>query len=175
MTDIFKLPVFPAADVFPMMSDDELAELAEDIKANDLNEPLVVADVEGIRMLIDGRNRRTACKLAGIEPQTRELNGEDPTAFVLSANVHRRNLTPGQRAMAVAMLRPKPEKVHRGKKGSRNGNLSEAPSNRVAEARAVLAYSPELAQAVMRGEKPLAGQGAGRGCRRLIPGPLASL
>ncbi len=42
--DVFKLPVFPAADVFPMMFDDELKELAEDIKANGLREPIVVAD-----------------------------------------------------------------------------------------------------------------------------------
>ncbi len=67
-------------------------------------------------MLIDGRNRREACKLAGVEPRTRVLSGEDPTAYVLSANVHRRNLTPGQRAMAMAMLYPKPEKGGRGKK-----------------------------------------------------------
>ena len=39
----------------------------------------------------------------------------DPTAFVLSANVHRRNLSTGQRAMAVAMLSPEPEKGGRGK------------------------------------------------------------
>ena len=32
MHDVFKLPVFPATDVFPMMAEDELAELAEDMK-----------------------------------------------------------------------------------------------------------------------------------------------
>ena len=66
MKDVFKLPVFGAADVFPMMADDELQELAEDIKANGLHEPLVIADIDGIRMLIDGRNRREACRLAGV-------------------------------------------------------------------------------------------------------------
>ena len=45
-----------------------------------------------------------------------EANGlHEPTAFVLSANVHRRNLSTGQRAMAVAMLSPEPEKGGRGK------------------------------------------------------------
>ncbi len=29
------------------------------------------------------------------------LDGEDPTAYVLSANIHRRHMTKGQRAMAV--------------------------------------------------------------------------
>ena len=32
------------------------------------------------------------------------LNGADPVAYILSANVARRNLTKGQRAMAVARL-----------------------------------------------------------------------
>ena len=55
-----------------------------------------------------------ACKLAGVMPEVRHLNGEDPTAYVLSANVHRRDLTAGQRAMAVAMLRPKPSQAREG-------------------------------------------------------------
>ena len=69
-------------------------------------------------MLIDGRNRRAACKVAGMEPTSRDLNGEDPTAFVLSANIHRRHMTKGQRAMAVAMIYPEPEKGGRGEKAT---------------------------------------------------------
>lgn len=38
MTD--RLRVHPAAAAFPMMPDDELAALAEDIKANGLNQPI---------------------------------------------------------------------------------------------------------------------------------------
>ncbi len=53
------------------------------------------------------------------------------------------------------MLQPEAEQAHRGKKVSRNGTLSDVPSNRVAEARGVLSHSSELAEAVMRGEKPL--------------------
>ncbi len=165
MTDVFDLPVFPDADVFPMMSDDELQELAADIEENGLREPVVVAEVadddgELLPMLIDGRNRRAACQIAEVKPETRMLNGEDPTAFVLSANIHRRNLSTGQRAMAVAMIRPEPEeatesgkKGGRGKKGAINGGLSH---QRLADARAVFAYSKEIAKAVMIGEKPLA-------------------
>ncbi len=79
----------------------------------------------------------------------------DPTPFVLSANIHRRNLTQGQRAMAVAMLRPEPEKGGRGKKGAINGEFSGVSHQRVADARVVLAHSSELAQAVMSGDTPL--------------------
>ena len=85
----------------------------------------------------------------------RHLQGEDPTAYVLSANVHRRKLSTGQRAMAIAMLRPEPEKGGRGKKGAVSGEFSGVPHQRVSEARDVIAYSREIAEAVMRGETPL--------------------
>jgi len=86
-----------------------------------------------------------------------EANGlHEPTAFVLSANVHRRNLSTGQRAMAVAMLRPAPEKRGRGNKSTINGDFTGAPQQRIADARAVLNYSPEL---MLRPEQEKGGRG----------------
>ncbi len=85
-------------------------------------------------MLIDGRNRREACKIAGVKPTTRVLNDEDPTAFVLSANAYRRNISMGQRAMAVAMLSPEPKKT---KRKSKSGLLN-VPKQRLSDAREVL-------------------------------------
>ena len=72
---------------------------------------------------------------------------------MLSANVHRRNLTPGQRAMAIAMISPEPKKLKR-KQMPINGEHGIS-SQRVADARAVLNYSPDLAKAVMHDGKPL--------------------
>ncbi len=86
-------------------------------------------------------NRREACKIAGVVPETRVLNGEDPTAYVLSANIHRRHMTKGQRAMAVAMIFPKPEKGGRGKK--RLGDLTVS-AERLSTARTVLASAPNV-------------------------------
>ena len=65
--------------------------------------------------------------------------------------------------MAVAMLSPKPEDAsERGKKGGRgkkaptNGEVSGINSQRLADARAVLAYSREISEAVLRcGERHL--------------------
>lgn len=57
--------------------------------------------------------------------------------------------------MGYAMRQPEPEKGGRGKKLPGNGEFSGVPSQRVSEARAVLSYSRELAEAVVRGEKPL--------------------
>ena len=116
-----------------MMLDDELAELAADIEANGLREALVTAEVDGETVLVDGRNRRAACKIAGLtDPPTRMLDGEDPTTFVISANIHRRHMTKGQRAMAVAMIYPKPEKLKR--KGSGSSNLEGLHQERISEA-----------------------------------------
>ncbi len=90
------MDVHPVADLFPMLPDDELADLAADIKTNGLLQPLVVKD----GVLIDGRNRLAACETAGVEPVFIELNGSDPVAYILSANLARRHMTKGQRAMA---------------------------------------------------------------------------
>lgn len=79
----------------------------------------------------------------------------DPTPFVLSTNIHRRNLTQGQRAMAVAMLRRAPEKRGRGNKSGISANFTGVALRRVNDARVVLAHSSELAQAVMSGDTPL--------------------
>ena len=152
--DIKKLPVFPAADIFPMMAKDDLAELAEDIKVNGLREPVVVADVDGKPMLVDGRNRRAACDIAKIKPEYRTLNGEDLNAFVISMNIRRRHMTKGQQAMAVAMVYPEPEKGGRGKKSSKIEEFKIA-SGYLSEARTVLSKSREMAQAVIAGSMSL--------------------
>ena len=43
-------------------------------------------------------------RLAGVDPTFTSLNGTDPVSYILSANVARRNLTKGQRAMAIARM-----------------------------------------------------------------------
>jgi hypothetical protein len=96
------MQVHPVAALFPMLPDDELDDLAEDIRANGLLHPIVL-DADGV--LIDGRNRLEACRRAGVEPRFERLNGREPIAFVLSANVARRHLTLGQRAMATVCAR----------------------------------------------------------------------
>ena len=113
--NVFEMKVHPAAEIFPMLSEEELTELAEDIKANGLLHPLIVKD----GVLVDGRNRREACRRAGVEPRVEELNGTDPIAYILATNVNRRHLTKGQRAMAVAKLYPDAEHGAGKRKGSK--------------------------------------------------------
>jgi ParB/RepB/Spo0J family partition protein len=139
--------VHAAAAIFPMLPEDELADLAADIKANGLIHPIVI-DADGA--LVDGRNRIAACQIAGVEPQFTSLNGHDPVAYILSANINRRNLTKSQRAMAVAKLLET--------NNSRQQDAADQAGvnrTRVAQANTVLKYAPELAEAVLAGTQPL--------------------
>src|SRR5262245_53202264 len=93
--------VHPAADVFPMMSDEELAELGADIMKNGLQHPIIWWDrFDGERILIDGRNRIEAMERIGIKPEWcfKVHYGDDPTARIISLNIRRRHLTKQQQA-----------------------------------------------------------------------------
>jgi len=149
------LPVHPLAALFPMLPEDELQELAEDIADNGLRNPIVLDD--GGR-IIDGRNRYAACRRAGVEPRFEYLNGQDVRAFIVSQNINRRHLTSGQRAMAVAMMLPDVEHGGDRKSTSRSSSATELEGvsrSRVSMARAVLRASPPLADQVMAGESSL--------------------
>lgn len=92
----------PAAEIFPLLPDDELAALAADIETNGLREAIWLDD-QG--QIIDGRNRYRACQRVGIEPAFRTWEGEGTVlTFVVSMNLHRRHLNESQRAMIAAKL-----------------------------------------------------------------------
>jgi hypothetical protein len=150
--DIFALPVHPAADVFPMLPEDELEELAESIKTQGLLNSIVVQSIDGKLVLVDGRNRREACRRAGVEPTYMLLDGQDATAYVLSANINRRHMTKGQRAMAVAMIYPDDRKGGRGKSDTRKyAETSQLSMRLVQQARTVLRHTPDATPLVISG------------------------
>src|SRR5712691_1194215 len=84
--------VHPLAARWPLLDEEGLANLAADIKANGLSEPLML-DEEG--RLVDGRNRLEACRRAGVEPRFLVLNGVSARAYIWSHNAQRRNTTSG--------------------------------------------------------------------------------
>ena len=143
-----QMKVHPLADIFPMMMDDELQELAADIKANGQLHPIIV-DADG--QVIDGRNRLAACAIAKVEPRFEKLNGHDAAAVIVSANLNRRTLSAGQKAMAMAMIYPEPT-APKGGRGKKDQNLEETSGfspKRVQQARSILRYSPAKAQDVI--------------------------
>jgi hypothetical protein len=61
------MPVHPAADMLPMLDDADLVALGNDIKANGLTSPIVIAIEDGQPgLLIDGRNRLAAMERVGL-------------------------------------------------------------------------------------------------------------
>jgi hypothetical protein len=109
------IPFHPLADIFPLMEGEEFDALVADIKANGLREAIVLYD----GMILDGRNRYHACRAAGVEPtiQRYEKGGlelQDPVAWVISRNIHRRHLTPEDKIKYLAQLiAAQPEKSDR--------------------------------------------------------------
>ena len=136
------LPVHPAADLFPLMTANELRKLGEDLRKNGLRTAVAVFKEQKHfpPALLDGRNRLDAIEAAGIainvescgtdaDPRiqfscrafpidTIEIRGDqplgDPYAYVVSANIHRRHLTAEQkRELLAKVLKATPEKSDR--------------------------------------------------------------
>jgi hypothetical protein len=140
----------PVADLFPMMTEDELREMAADIGERGLLHP-IVRDGEG--RVLDGRNRLAACTIAGVEPVFEEYGGDDAAGYALAVNIKRRHLTKGQQAMIAARALS----IDGVKKLSTRqaGEAVGVSHMRVSQARTVLQFAPDLADGVVSGEVAL--------------------
>ena len=93
----------PAAKMFPALSDPELDDLTEDIRANGLLEAITLHPDGSI---LDGRNREAACKMADVEPRYVEWDGRGSAlSYVISKNLIRRHLTTRQRSAIISPCR----------------------------------------------------------------------
>lgn len=100
MDEYRDLKFHPLADLFPMLDDAALDELAGDIAKHGVRKKIVLLDGE----ILDGRNRYVAARRAGISMTSGKFavfEGDDPLAYVISANLFRRHLTVLQRAEVV--------------------------------------------------------------------------
>jgi ParB-like chromosome segregation protein Spo0J len=96
--------------MFPLMEDENLRKLAEDIRVNGQQEPITIYQ----NMILDGRNRYKACELLRIKPNFTEYTGKDPRAFVVSMNIQRRHLSAEQKRDLIAkVLKADPTKSDR--------------------------------------------------------------
>ena len=93
--DMAKYELHELCKMFPEADEQTLKEMAEDIKENGQNEPIILYEGK----ILDGRNRLLACEIAGVEPSFIQFSGEEPLQFVLSKNLYRRHLSDSQRAM----------------------------------------------------------------------------
>jgi hypothetical protein len=95
-----KIPFHPLANIFPLIEGAEFEELVADIRAHGVRIPIWLYKDK----VLDGRNRYRAAQVASLDCPTRIYEGNDPVAFVVSANLHRRHLSTSQRAMIGARL-----------------------------------------------------------------------
>jgi len=103
--------IHEAADLFPEMGEEEIAELADDIRRNGLLVPILVTQD---RKLLDGRNRMTATTIADVEPKFVEYTGDDPVGAVISMNIRRRHLNNKQkRELIEKLLRMRSDKSNK--------------------------------------------------------------
>lgn len=151
----------PLCTLFPRVTGAEFDALVADIRANGLRQPIVIHD----GMVLDGGNRYRACIEAGVDPKFVPFDGESAVAFVLSANLHRRHLSPGQQAAIVASAQDWAKAhTHGGdKKSDQAATLPlDSVAKRAAESGAsertqrmadkVARQAPELAKKVAHGE-----------------------
>lgn len=85
--DCPEMQFHPAATIFPLMDEQQFAELKADIEANGQREDIVLYNGK----ILDGRNRYLACLELGFKPERCELDDcTDAIAYVLSMTLHRR-------------------------------------------------------------------------------------
>lgn len=156
---LIDLPVHPAAELFPMLDEDALTMLENDIKLNGQHQPILTWR----GAIVDGRNRYAACILGGVKPKLKEVAFVDDgecVRFIVSTNIHRRHLTDEQRDVIGAKL-----VTMQGQGGDRSNPqnagclgvaqaaalVSSTPA-RIERARTIVRADPELANKVVSGE-----------------------
>jgi hypothetical protein len=128
-----KYKVHPAADVFPMMPDEELDALAEDIKANGQTIPVLFWNGDGKgSILIDGRNRLEACERIDVSPLIETFTCKDPVTHIITLNIRRRHLTQKERADLIVKAIKAGEKPTQGESVSKGGRGKKNPIKKAA-------------------------------------------
>lgn len=157
--DRITMEFHPYADIFPLIQGNDFDLLCKDIEQNGLNDPIVLLGDQ----ILDGRNRYLACTKIGIKPEWKQFTGEDPLAYVLSTNLHRRHLTASQRAALGAELATLKSGVHARWKGDNIVHLSNDESSKKLQvsktyiklAKEIKRDTPELFEELKSGETEL--------------------
>lgn len=95
----------PEADIFPLLSEEELKALAASIDRSGQREPIKLYEGD----ILDGRNRYLAITrhcAPGREPKFEDISPSSPIEYVINLNEERRHLNDSQRKMAAARALP---------------------------------------------------------------------
>ena len=152
----------PAAELFPMMPDDQYQAFKRDVNKNGFQQDVVLYKGQ----ILDGRNRyKAAIELKMLdELPVAEIDDDtdfDPFQWVISRNLHRRHLSESQRAKIAAKLAKLKHGDVASQKDDRQiclsqkeaANMLQVSERSVRNAKVVEEHgSPELNEAVERGE-----------------------
>ncbi len=149
------------AEIFPPLADAELKELSADIRRNGLQSSIVLYEGK----ILDGRNRYSACKMAGVEPSFAQYTGTEPLQHIISLNLHRRHLSESQRSIIGAkiadMQKGRPETLNPPIGGFKKVSEPEAATmlnvstRNIQRAKKIMREAPEKVQEIERGEKTI--------------------
>lgn len=154
----------PFAEILPLIEGEEFAALVKSVSDHGLLNPILI--FEG--RILDGRNRYRACKAADRPFYSGEVlqfagNAAEALDLVEAQNLHRRQLTQSQRAMAAASLATLRRGLNKEHGDETAFTVSEAAERLnvseflVKQARRVRKEaSPNIVAMVERGELPLA-------------------
>lgn len=155
------LPYHAMSLMFPEATETEYDLIVESMKKTGFhaNDPIILVEVEEELQILDGRTRHLAAQDAGVEPLFMLFDNDDVLGFVCSRNIDRRHLTAGQKAALGAEIanldfgqNPSLEGDIRVEDAAKMTGSSEASIKRF---RTIAGRSPELGQAVKRGEETL--------------------
>jgi len=158
--DLKDLEFHPFSNLFPLLQGENFASLIKDIEQHGQREPIIL--FEG--RILDGRNRYRACLELDRKPKVSRYEGADALQFVLSLNLHRRQLSIAQRAVIAAelsALREREPKLSAPGKTSHEGAmgieqaarlLGISPRSVSSASRVVREGTPELVEAVRTGK-----------------------
>lgn len=172
------LEAHPLANLFPTPTDAEFLALINDVLENGLHDPIVLYQGK----ILEGRTRHKVCRAAGLQPRYMEYVGDSPVAFVLSKNMHRRHMTPSQRAVLaldvhqalmeektrlqedrqacsskVAIPPPTGDPDHRPKTRDHLARVAGVSARTIQDARKVQQEAPDLIPAIQAGKSSVNG------------------
>jgi ParB-like chromosome segregation protein Spo0J len=146
------LSFHPIAEIFAVLDDDRLQMLANDIAQHGLLDEIVLYEGK----ILDGRCRYLASARVGVAPKFREYVGDDPLAFVIGRNIHRRHLTKTQSTFAAARAATLPVGANQNTPGlpiGRAAEIFQVSERNIARAKAILRRgAADLVQAVESGK-----------------------
>jgi hypothetical protein len=147
-----RLSFHPLAEIFPVLDDDRLQALANDITEHGLLDPIVLHE----RKILDGRSRYLACIRIGVAPKFQRYVGDDPLGFAIGRNVHRRHLTKTQRVLTAARAATLPVGSNQNTPGlpiGRAAKIFDVSERNIARAKAILLRgTAQLVEAVETGK-----------------------